>query len=229
MVQLIVENAFAETVSNSKELQLTVFDRVFAKLINEGRSIGKVQPMYLISNNLAKTLGIVTLNKGGSYSFFPELPSDHPFDHMTFAKDLEKDKHHYTGVSNSGREKVLPINAESLTNGMYHVATFVYKDHHLLKGIPKEVIYPEVEVNKLNELKEAFITSDRAEGSAIIKLANDEGVFCMQFFLIPKNVDYKTMRPFVDPFKKVQQDFEFEGDTFLCHVVIPHQTRMIIF
>lgn len=222
-VQLIVENTFASSEGTSKDLQLTVFDRVFSKLINQGGPIGKVHPIYLIAGDQSKTLGILTLNKGGSYSFFPELPGDYDFDHMTFNRDLQKDKHHYTRVTADGREKVLPINTEHLTNEMYHAATFVFKDFHLLKGVPKEIIYPPLEITKLKEINEAFITSGNPEGSTLLNLDFVSGSFCMQIFLIPKTTNYRAMTFFLKPFQTIQPDFELEDGTRSFNAVIPHE------
>jgi hypothetical protein len=222
-VQLIVENTFTNSQATSKDLQLTVFDRVFAKLVNQGAPIGKVQPIYLIAGAQSKTLGILTLNKGGSYSFFPELPGNYDFDHMTFNRDLEKDKHHYTRVTTDGREKVLPISAEFLTNGMYHAATFIFNDYQLLKGVPKEIIYPTLEIKKLKEINDAFITSGNPEGSTLLNLDFVKGSFCMQIFLIPTNIDYSTMTFFLKPFQTTQPDFELENGTMSFNAIIPHE------
>lgn len=222
-VELVVENTFINSQGTSRELQLTVFDRVFAKLVNQGGSIGKVRPIYLISGDRSKTLGVLTLNKGGSYSYFPELPGDYDFDHMTFNRDLQKDNHHYTRVTIDGREKVLPINAKYLTNGMYHAATFVYTDYQLLKGIPKEIIYPVLEITKLKEIHDAFITSGNPEGSTLLNVDFISGSFCMQVFLIPKTIDYRTMTFFLEPFQKIQSNFALEDGTKAFNAVIPHE------
>ena len=223
LVQLIVENTFANSNDTSKSLQLTVFDRVFSKLVNRGGPIGKVHPIYLMAGDKSKTLGVLTLNKSGSYSFFPELPGDSDFDHMTFNKDLQKDKHHYTRVTADGNEKVLPINAEHLTNGMYHAATFVFTDYHLLKGVPKEIIYPVLEISKLKEINDAFITSGNPQGSTLLNLDFTIGSFCMQVFLIPKTTDYRAMTFFLKPFQSIQPDFELEDGTRSFNAVIPHE------
>jgi len=128
-VKLIVENTFANLSSNNKEIGISVFDRVFNKLITGAGPLGKVHPIYLKFGNYIKTIGVLTLNTSGSYSFFPELPGQPEFDHMTFNKNITKDKHHYTRLTDNGREKVLPITAEHLTNDTYHVASIIVQDH----------------------------------------------------------------------------------------------------
>ncbi|HMR93418.1 MAG TPA: hypothetical protein PKC69_13940 [Chitinophagaceae bacterium] len=223
LVQLIVENTFSDATADSRELQLNVFDRVFSKLVNQGGPIGKVHPIYLMAGEKSKTLGVLTLNKGGSYSFFPELPGEYDFDHMTFGKDLVKNNHHYTRVTAERREKVLPINAELLTNGMYHAVTFVFRQFSLLKPIPKEVIYPEVNVAVVREIGDSFLTSGNPEGSTLLELLPGEGAFCMQFFLIPKSVDYRRMTFFLRPFESIQPGFKLVDGTRPFNAVIPHE------
>lgn len=56
-VALVVENRFLKSASlNSKELRVSVFDRIFATLINTGSSIGKVQPVYISVDGVEKIL-----------------------------------------------------------------------------------------------------------------------------------------------------------------------------
>lgn len=222
-IKVIVTNTFAELSSNNIELEITVFDRVFRKLVNEGGPIGKVQPVYLRFGRYIKTIGVITLNNNGSYSFFPELPDTSEFDHMTFNKDIKKDKHHYTRVIESKRQKVLPITAEELTNGVYHVATMAIRDHSILKPAPKEVIYPDVPISRLEEIKSAFITAGQHEGATIIELKSDVGSICIQLFLIPRDVDYKNMTFYLKPFLLKQPDFELQNDTYMYSVIMPHE------
>src|SRR5256885_9619827 len=95
-LKLVVENTFVDSTKSSTDLGLTVFERVFNKLVAEGGPLGKVQPIYLDLKGRHKMFGVLTLNKSGSYSFFPQFPGRLPFDHMTFVKDLSKNNHHYT-------------------------------------------------------------------------------------------------------------------------------------
>lgn len=222
---LMVENVFIESTTSSTELGITVFERVFHKLMYEGGPLGKIQPIYLKIADRYKLFGVLTLNKAGSYSFFPELPDGLHFDHMTFVKDLKKNNHHYTRTTNTGREKVLPIQAELLSNGIYYAATFAVKELSYIKDAPKEIIYPYIEGEAINEVTEAFSTGGELEGSIIINLNNPNGALCIQFFLIPKEVDYKKMLPYPAPVKKFQAGFDIEDGTKveLANAVIPHQ------
>lgn len=223
MVQLIVENTFTDAINNSREMGLTVFDRVFNKLLRQDSPLGKVHAIYLKTQTLEKTIGVLTLNESGSYSLFLEVPGETGFDHLTFNKNLQKDTHHYTRLTEDRREKVLPITAQHLTNGTYHAASIVIRDHSLLKNIPKEVIYPEVEQNKLHRIEKAFLTSGSPEGSTIISLNGNNEPICLQLFLIPKDVDHKLMMAFIEPFKSIQADFELADGTNIQNYLIPHE------
>ncbi len=223
--RLIVENGFIETTATSTELGITVFERVFRKLVHEGGSLGKIQPIYFKIAGSYKLFGVLTLNKAGSYSFFPELPDDFPFDHMTYGKDLQKGNHHYTIITGTGRKPAMPIKAELLSNGIYYAATFAIKDVFYLKDGPKKIVYPDIEGDAINEITEAFSTEGKLEGSTIINLNKPDGTLCIQFFLIPKEVDYKKTLPYPAPLKKFQKDFDIEDGIKidLSNAVIPHK------
>jgi hypothetical protein len=144
---------------------------------------------------------------------------------MTYVKDLKKGNHHYTKITDIGREKVMPIYAELLSNGIYYAGTFAFKNLSYLKDAPKEVIYPDIEGEAINEIAEAFSAGGKLEGSTIINLNNSDGALCIQFFLIPREIDYKKMLPYSAPIKKFQTDFDIEDGTKieLANAVIPHQ------
>jgi hypothetical protein len=186
--------------------------------------LGKVLPLYLEIHGGYKIFGAVTLNKSGSYSFFPELADGLPFDHITFVKDLSKNNHHYTKVTPNGRVKILPIHAEHLSNDMYHAVSFAC-DPLMLKEAPKEVHYPEIGAEHLKEVQAAFLTAGKPEGSIIIEVGNKRGVICVQFFLIPTETDYKKMTMYPEVFQKLQKDFRIqEGEEInLRNTVVPHE------
>jgi len=221
-LSLVVENTFIDSAQSSNDLGLTVFKRVFNKLMSDGGPLGKVLPIYLRINGGYKIFGVLTLNKSGSYSFFPEFPGDLPFDHITFVKDLSKNNHHYTKLSPAGREKVLPIHAEHLSNDMYHGISFAC-DASLLKEAPKEIHYPEIDTEHLKEIQAAFLTSGRPEGSIIIQSGTNEDAVCMQFFLIPTTTDYRRMTIYPEVFQKVQKDFEIKEGQGMNNTVVPHE------
>ena len=147
-----------------------------------------------------------------------------PFDHITFVNDLSKDNHHYRKVTATGREKVLPLHAEHLSNDMYHGLSFACAPP-MLKEAPKEIHYPEIDADYLNEIYAAFLTSGRPEDSIIIKLGKNGDTVFLQFFLIPTKTDYRKMTIYLEAFRKVQKDFETkEGqEIHLVNTVVPHE------
>ncbi len=211
-VSLIVENEFVNSTSLEFDNKISVYNRVFEKLSNEGGSLGKVNPVYLKVDDTYKILGILTINKSGSYSFFPELPGDLEFDHITFVKNLNKNNHHFTRRTNAGREKVLPLHADLLNNGICHGLTLIFKDISILKDVPRKVIYPEVDVKFLPKIKEAFLNIDKPVGSSVIKINDGDGVMCIQLFLIPHDIDYKKMDFFVKPINRFIPNLNLEKE-----------------
>lgn len=223
-IQLIVENTFVHSSASDDDSGITVYDRVFNKLVNEGGTLGKIQPIYLKTGNSYKVFGIITLNKSGSFSFFPELPGVPDFDHITFVKNLLKNNHHYTKNTVNGREKVLPIHAEYLSNKMYHGLTLIIGNVSFLKEAPKKIVYPKIDAKHLNKLQDAFSTSGKLEGSTILKI-DGEGTICIQFFLIPKETDYNKMEFYIKPIKHFIPDLNMESENGspVFNAIIPHE------
>jgi hypothetical protein len=179
-------------------------------------------PVYLDINGHCKIFGVLTLNRSGSSSLFPELPDGLPFDHITFVRDLSKNNHHYTEVTPTGREKVLPIHAEHLSNDMYHGISFAC-DLAMLKEAPKEIHYPAVNAENLEEIRKAFFTAGSPEGSIVIKLAKNGDTVCLQFFLIPTETNCRRMTIYQQPFRNAQKDFEIKEGQEINSTVVPHE------
>lgn len=221
-IQLIVENQFVSTSQSNKDIGITVFDRVFNKLLKKQGSLGKVQPVYIEVGGSLKVLGVITLNLSGSFSFFPELPGESDFDHFTFVKDYNG-HHHVTRVSDQGREKILPIAAELLTNEILHGISFIINDLSLLKDAPKEIHYPEVDSSDISRIEEAFFTAGKQEGSTILKNDSIQGTLCAQFFLIPKGVNFrKKLSVYPMPIKTFSGE-DIESHISVFNAVIPHE------
>ena len=221
-VQLNVENSFSSSTQNNIEIGHTMYNRVFNRLLKQGKSIGKVLPIYLKVWKIEKTLGIVTLNNSGTYSLFLEIPTESIwFDHITFW-DISKDKHHMTEVTETWNKKVLPISQQKLSNDTLYIASFAIQDYSLLKAIPKTIIYPEIPIEKFEEIQWSFFTQWKIEWATILELNWDKWVICIQFFLIPKNIDYKRMEIFPDPFIQIQSNFDFQQVKEIYNCIIPH-------
>lgn len=218
--QLNVTNSFSSSTKSSIDLGHTVYNRVFHKLVAHNGSIWKIHPIYIKIWEVEKTLGILTLNNGG-YSLFLEIPDDSWFDHLTLWS-LAKNNHHLTRTTEKGNEKVMPINTEMLSNNTHYVGTILVKDRNLLKPIPKEVIYPPIPLDRINEIEKSFLTSDIFEWSSIFQLNEGQGTICVQIFLIPKDVDMKAMTPFPARLTDIQTDFNFSVVKNAQMYVIPH-------
>lgn len=221
-VILTVENTFIKTDTTSNSLGITVYNRVFNKLIYQGGPLGKIHPIYIKIKDRYIIFGVLTLNKTGSYSFFPELPGKYDFDHLTFSANLLKNNHHYTKTTFWKREKVLPISAQLLSTGMYHAASFIYRDLSLLKDVPRHIIYPSVLIDDILQIRDSVMTGNKPDGSSTINMGRNEGSLCIQLFLIPKDINSSKMAPFVEGLSKIQEDINIPNNTILVNTVIHH-------
>ncbi|MBP9855712.1 MAG: hypothetical protein KBC48_00175 [Candidatus Pacebacteria bacterium] len=224
-IKIVVENTFIHSDAPQTSHGISVYERVFSKLVNEGKSLGKVHPIYLTIDSKQRILGILTLNKGGTTSLFLELPGEIQFDHITFVKDLIKNNHHFTKVTTQGRERVLPLNAELLSNGIYHAFTVFVGDPKFLKEASKKVFYPEVDIKHVPRLEDAFLASGTTYGSSIMQIGTGEGLLCIQVFLIPKDVDYRVMNFFLRPLETYipNLDLNLENGSSEFNLIIPHE------
>lgn len=223
-MKLVIENTFSPDLKlDSDEIGISVYRRVFKKLLDSHGSLGKVQPIYFRIDGEHKVFGIVTINKSGSFSFFPELPGDPFFDHVTFNRDLSKNEHHFTRVSDKKREKVLPLHAQHLSNNMYHAVSFSYNSDYL-RVAPKYVHYPEIPLSDCMEVQDAFFVSSKTYGSTVVDLHDGGPAIHAQFFLIPADVDVHRMKPYVGVYKGYENEtkvIEVEYLKMAC-AVIPH-------
>lgn len=212
-VQVIVENEFATSNKNSEELNITVFERTFRKLIHEKSEIGKIFPIYIKIDNIYRVLGIFTLNRQGSTSFFPEFPEGTFFDHITIGNTIDKNNAHLTQLIDGKRKKVSPLGIELLSNGVYHLITFIFQDFELLKLAPKEVIYPPIDVEQFESLKDALYTRNNYNGSGLldaIGIEGSDGPIIVQIFVIPKGVDYRNLQVAKSPLGPISRYFQDE-------------------
>jgi len=209
-IQVIVENDFATSDKNSEELKVTVFDRAFRKLTHEQGSIGKIFPIYISIDDISYVLGVFALNNNGSTSFFPELPGDIFFDHITIGKSLSENNAHLTQIIEGERKKVSPIKTDLFSNGTYHLITFIFQDFNILKLTPKEVRYPLVDTEQIKLLQDALITKGGFNGSGRLNAIGTSGIVVIQFFLLPKGVDYRNMQFVKSPLDPIAKYFEDE-------------------
>ena len=61
----------------------TVFHRAMYRLTEEKKNPGKVIPIFCVIENDFRIFGALTINTGGSVSFFPDFFNKNHFDHLT--------------------------------------------------------------------------------------------------------------------------------------------------
>lgn len=223
-LDLLIENNFLPQNHIDNPISVSAYDRATAQII-KGKHGGKIQPIYLEIGTIYKLLGVVTLNKGGSISFFPELPGSYEFDHITFNRDLDKDAHHFTQVIDSNRSKVLPISAGMLSNGLRHAITFLVSDTSLLLDAPKQILLNKFSVEHFDQVHESFFTNNKPEGSTLLKLKSSNGTLVVQIYLIPSSADFTAMQPYTETFTKQYPELNLGDETEieLFNAVIPHE------
>ncbi len=202
--KLIIQNAFTKVDSGGQINQPVVFEKVFRRLIVEGKPLGKICPVYLELDSKHYVLGVITHNYNGSTSFFPQLPGEIHFDHLTL-QDLDKDNHHFTGIFNNKMSKVLPLTAEHLTNGLHHVISIVLEKGNL-EQLPSITQYPDVDATQLEIIRDSFFTEDQQVPFMVLKLPDFEGSLIFQLFLIPKGIDPRTMILYPKPIADIHKD-----------------------
>lgn len=220
--KLYVQNAFTNVDSEEQIKQPSVFNKVFARLANKGKPLGKICPIYLEINSKHYVLGVLTHNNNGSTSFFPQLPGEIHFDHLTL-QDIQKDNHHFTATSNNKRKKVLPLSAEHLSNGLHHVLTIVLDKSNLVR-LPSETEYSDVNVELIDQIKEGFFTKEEQVPIIVMPLPDLEGSLIFQLFLIPYGVNPREIILYPKPIVDMYKDFclsENESVSTSCSV-IPH-------
>jgi len=209
-VQVTVKNTFATSDKNSQELNISVYDRAFRKLTHEKSGIGKIFPVYLKTDGIYRVFGIFTLNRLGSTSFFHELPDGTFFDHITFGNSLSKLNPHLTHVVDEGRKKVSGLLTEPLTNGTHLVATFIFQDLELLKLAPNVIIYPPIDIEQIELLKDALVTKGDYNGSGTLEAIGKEGCVVIQLFIIPKGIDFNKLQFTKSPLVHLLENFKEE-------------------
>jgi len=113
--------------------------------------------------------------------------------HITFGKNLIPNKTHLTEIVGKERKKVTALEPTHLTNGTYHVLTLIINDINLLKLAPKKIIYPPVDIEYINLVQDAILTRGGYNGSGICEASGNVGAIVVQFFLIPKGVNFESL------------------------------------
>ncbi len=219
-MRIIIENIFVQDES-SGPTEVEVFGRVFATLIDEGHSLGKVFPVYAEFNKTYKIIGVFTSNNSGSISFFPDAAVDLFFDHITLAGTISG-HHHLTGRKERCKRKLLKVDSEKLSNDTYHLLTIKIGDLSLLQNLPREILCPEIDATHLNKIKDAFILeNDQSRGSLKLENESSKKSLIFQIILVPKEVDYKRVMPYLKH-KDFGQEFNInDGEKIINNLMPP--------
>jgi len=192
-IQIVIENEFVTIDESDTTPNSSVFTRAFRKLTEEKSSIGKIFPVFIKIENKHYTLGVFALNRFGSTTLFLELPEGTFFDHITFGKNLIPNKCHLTEIVENRRKKVTALEPVQLSNGTYHVLTLLINNLTLLKLAPKKIVYPPVDIEFVDLVKDAILTDGKYNGSGVLDAVGNKGVIVVQVFLIPRGVNIKFL------------------------------------
>jgi len=187
-IELSIGNPFQTKVLR-EERKPTVFTRAIARLTDEKKHPGQIMPIFAVIEKDYKIFGALTLNTGGSVSFFPDFYNLDNFDHLTMNGDFILKKGHLTKIETDGkRKKPIHLVASELKSGNYHLITFLMKDGDLLMDAPPEIDYgaveyqDEAEQNKFHQ----WINESVGAGHLVIEFPDEDGNFGIQIQLIDK-------------------------------------------
>lgn len=168
----------------------TVFNRVYSQLTERKMNPGKVIPLIIKINNDNRIFGAITLNSGGSVSFFPDFHRFQGFDHLTLNSDFIFKKGHATRIEQDGtRPKEIFFVASPLSNSpYYHLITFGMDDDTFLMNSPGFIKLPPIFCSTASE-KNMYDdwAKQSCAGQAILEFPDEEGAYFIQVLILPKN------------------------------------------
>jgi hypothetical protein len=168
----------------------TVFNRILSKLSEQHLHPGKILPIFIKIDGDHKIFGALTLNTGGSVSFFPDFHKLDKFDHLTLGADFIEKKGHLTKVDLDGKHrKALHLEASQLANGYYHLVTFFMKDGDLLMDALSKINCPEIQYESDDQKRnyEMWLEDAVSFGHCLLDFPNEPGFYCVQLLILPKD------------------------------------------
>ena len=187
-IELTIHNPFA-TKSLRSERDSTAFTRAYAQLTLAKKSPGKIIPIFAYLEGDYRIFGILTLNIGGSVSFFPDFYKLDNFDHLTLNANFIQKKGHFTKVEESGaRPRLFNFEGSPLTgNDYYHLITFGMDNGDLLMDAPSEIELPKISYSTEEErLEYTKLIENSAHGHSILEFPDEEGAYFVQILVLPK-------------------------------------------
>jgi hypothetical protein len=203
-MELTINNPYATKILR-EDRKPTVFKRAMARLSDQGLNPGKIIPIFTYINGNYKIFGILTLNIGGSVSFFPDFYQLDNFDHLTLSTNFIEKKGHLTKVAINGKHrKSLHLEASEMLNGNYCLITFAMVDDDLLMDAPPQIEYTEIHYNNEEEGEKynTWINESVSSGHCILTFPEGDGSYCVQVLILPKGRTTEGLAVNRDPIEK---------------------------
>lgn len=222
-IELTIINPFASGIFRPERVS-TVFVRAYAQLTTRKKNPGQIIPVFTRIENDYQMFGIVTLNTGGSVSFFPDFYNLDNFDHLTINADFTRKKGHFTKVEKTGtHEKFHNFEAAPLVGNDYrHLITFGMNDGNLLMDSPPEIKLPKITYDSEEE-RLVYISSIENSvlgGPCLLEFPDEAGAYFIQILIVPKGGsrdETAIERTFIE--KLLVQNASLEGQIHNCNKI----------
>ncbi len=193
-------------------------------------------------------LGALTINSGGSISFFPdtypEQATSHKvdqllgdcksyifpdYDHMTLTRDFLKTGGHVTSVSEKKRKKLDKHKVNALPDGTHHWLSLVVSNLSYLNDAPIEITLPIFKIEEsLSSAHSQMLTESIKDFFLRIRFPEEirEGTMgCVQFVLVKKGT-HADKCYYGQPFKtKVLGNPEIPSETLVADLLIKTEDK----
>lgn len=221
-IKMVIDNPFSTKVTRL-ERKSTVFKRAYYQLTEKKLNPGKLVPIFTHIGGEYKMFGVLTLNTGGSVSFFPDFYNLDNFHHLTLSIDFINKKCHLTKVESTGlHTKTVYLETSPLIgNKYYHLITFGMDSDDLLMDSPSKIEIPTITyITEEEGQKYNNWINESAHGTSTLDFPDEPGSYFAQIFIIPKGESKEGLaieRTFVE--KILVSELSFEGKTFNCKVI----------
>ncbi len=219
-LELTLENLLI-TKNIRPDRQTTIYIRTLSRLADEKKNPGTIIPLFVDMEGDYKILGALTLNSGGSVSFFPDFYSLDNFDHITLNANFIEKKGHLTKIGTSGdRKKPMHVEASQLIDGSYyHLVTFVMNDGELLMDAPPVMQAPDIEYSTEEEkhLFTSWLEVALSNANCVLEFPAKKGFYAIQILILPKGSDPEKLAVHRDSIEiALEHSVSFENQNFIC-------------
>jgi hypothetical protein len=207
-IQVSIENPFV-TKNPRPERRSGLFSRAYRQLTEARLNPGQIVALFTRIHGDYKLFGVLTLNGGGSVSFFPDFYRLDNFDHLTLSRDFIAKQGHLTKVETDGSHtKTVLLKASALAGTDYHhLITFGMNTDDLLMDAPREIPLPPISYTSEEE-RQKYIRwiEGSGKGHAVLDFPEGEGAYFVQVLVLPKGksstglaVERGAVEQLVDP------------------------------